>query len=91
MNLKKTVFAAATVMALSFTGAALAQSGDRSAEDQAKAFAALCDTNKDGMVSKDEFMKVIEKHWMKHDKDNKGMIPVKSAEMLFKDLMVTRY
>ncbi|MEO7385420.1 MAG: hypothetical protein ABIX37_00640 [Gammaproteobacteria bacterium] len=40
------------------------------------------DTNKDGMVSKVEYMKHHEQMWMKMKKNDKGMVELKSMDMM---------
>ncbi|MEO8223586.1 MAG: hypothetical protein ABI661_02190 [Gammaproteobacteria bacterium] len=46
------------------------------------------DTNKDGMVSKDEYMKHHEQMWMKMKKNGKGMVELKSMDMMKDDKMM---
>jgi len=43
------------------------------------------DTNNDGMISKQEFMKAMEEKWNQMDKQKKGMVPLDQAarNMLF--------
>ena len=50
-------------------------------------FQAMCDTNKDGMVSKAEAMKMIEKMFDKHDTQKKGMLDKAQLEKFLKELM----
>ena len=50
-------------------------------------FQAMCDTNKDGMVSKAEAMKAIEKMFDKHDTKKKGMLDKAQLERFLKELM----
>ena len=50
-------------------------------------FQAMCDTNKDGMVSKAEAMKMIEKMFDKHDTQKKGMLDKAQLERFLKELM----
>ena len=40
------------------------------------------DTNGDGMISKDEFMKAHEAMWDKMKKNSKGMVDMKDMEMM---------
>jgi hypothetical protein len=40
------------------------------------------DTNHDGMVSKQEFMKAMEDKWNMMDKDKKGMVSVEQAAQM---------
>ena len=46
-----------------------------------------CDTDKDGMVSKQEFMKHMEKMFDKMDNKKMGKLDTKQVEMLLADLM----
>jgi len=41
------------------------------------------DTNHDGMVSKEEFMKAMEQRWSDMDKEKKGMLTINQASGLF--------
>ena len=50
-------------------------------------FQAMCDTNKDGMVSKAEAMKMVEKMFDKHDTQKKGMLDKAQLERFLKELM----
>ena len=50
-------------------------------------FQQMCDTNKDGMVSKAEAMKMIEKMFDKHDTGRKGMLDKAQLEKFLKELM----
>ena len=50
-------------------------------------FQAMSDTNKDGMVSKAEAMKMIEKMFDKHDTQKKGMLDKAQLERFLKELM----
>ena len=45
------------------------------------------DTNKDGMVSKDEYMKYHEAMWMKMKKGKDGMVDMKDVGMMHGDAM----
>lgn len=51
------------------------------------AFVKMCDADKDGMVSKAEFMKMMEKMYDKHDAKKMGKLDKKQAEALLKELM----
>jgi hypothetical protein len=51
------------------------------------AFVKMCDADKDGMVSKAEFMKMMEKMYDKQDAKKTGKIDKKQAEALLKELM----
>ena len=50
-------------------------------------FVKMCDTDKDGMVSKAEAMKMIEKMFDKHDTGKKGMLDKAQLEKFLKELM----
>jgi len=50
-------------------------------------FQQMCDTNKDGMVSKAEAMKMIEKMFDKHDTGKKGMLDKAQLDRFLKELM----
>ena len=50
-------------------------------------FQAMCDSNKDGMVSKAEAMKMVEKMFDKHDTQKKGMLDKAQLERFLKELM----
>jgi hypothetical protein len=55
---------------------------------KAMEMAKKADTNHDGMVSQQEWMKMAEERWKMMDKDNKGMVPISVAakNMLFMDV-----
>ena len=50
-------------------------------------FVTMCDTDKDGMVSKAEMMKMMEKMFDKHDTKKMGKLDKKQAEAFLKELM----
>jgi len=50
-------------------------------------FITNCDANKDGMVSKDEMMKMVEKAFEKADSKKTGKLDKKQAEIFLKQLM----
>ena len=81
-NLRKTVALAA--LSLAVTAAPVALAGD---DINVNHFQAMCDTNKDGMVSKAEAMKMIEKMFDKHDAGKKGMLDKAQLERFLKELM----
>ncbi len=56
-------------------------------EVNADKFAAMCDTDKDGMVSKAEVMKMVEKMYDKHDTKKMGKLDKKQAEAFLRELM----
>lgn len=47
----------------------------------------MCDTNNDGMVSKEEFVKNAEKLWAKMDTKEVGKMDSKQFELFLKELM----
>lgn len=81
-NLRNAVALAA--LSLAVTGAPTALAGD---DINVNHFQAMCDTNKDGMVSKAEAMKMIEKMFDKHDTGKKGMLDKAQLERFLKELM----
>ena len=50
-------------------------------------FVKMCDADKDGMVSKDEMMKMVEKVWAKADTKKAGKIDKAQVEWFLKELM----
>ena len=50
-------------------------------------FVKMCDTDKDGMVSKAEAMKMVEKMWDKQDTKKMGKLDKKQVEAFLKELM----
>jgi hypothetical protein len=75
--------------ALAIAGvAALAAGLPAYADDpmNADAFVKMCDADKDGMVSKAEMMKMMEKMFDKHDKKKEGKLDKKQAEAFLKEL-----
>jgi hypothetical protein len=50
-------------------------------------FVTTCDADKDGMVSKAEVMKQVEKMFDKHDKAKSGKLDKKQVEFFLKELM----
>ena len=79
----KTVFAA-TAMAAALVAAPLVHAGEDLKPD---AFVKMCDADKDGMVSKAEAMKMIEKMFDKHDTKNMGRLDKKQVEFFLMELM----
>ena len=51
------------------------------------AFVKMCDTNKDGMLSKQEIMKHVEKTFDKVDQQKKGELDRKQLEAFLRELM----
>ena len=50
-------------------------------------FVKMCDTDKDGMVSKAEVMKMVEKMFDKQDKKKMGKLDKKQVEFFLQELM----
>jgi Ca2+-binding EF-hand superfamily protein len=50
-------------------------------------FVKMCDTDKDGMVSKAEAMKMVEKMFDKHDTKKMGKLDKKQVEAFLAELM----
>lgn len=50
-------------------------------------FVKMCDADKDGMVSKAEMMKMVEKVWEKADKKKAGKLDKAQVEFFLKELM----
>ena len=82
MNLKKT--AMLVVMGMSALAAPIAFGADgdgmQSFQREVKTMA-----NKDGMVSKKDFMAMMEKKWNAMDKGNKGMLSTADVMRIFSD------
>ena len=53
----------------------------------ANKFVKMCDENKDGMVSKEEFMKHVDKLWAKMDAKKAEKMDTKQFEAFLKELM----
>lgn len=69
-------------------GAMLAAPAAFAREDMdANAFVKMCDVNKDGMVSKEEAMKMVEKMFDKADTKKQGKLDKKQVESFLKSLM----
>ena len=75
---------ALAAMATAFCAVPLAHAGDDINPD---AFVKMCDTDKDGMVSKAEVMKMVEKMYDKHDSKKMGKLDKKQVEAFLKELM----
>jgi Ca2+-binding EF-hand superfamily protein len=85
MQSRKLTTAITTVLALGLVSVAgIARADD--AKDYDK-FVQMCDSNKDGMVSKEEFMKIVEKKWSKMDTKKVGKMDSKQFEQFLKELM----
>jgi len=78
------------VAALSFATAGLLCAAAPTFADErmdAEKFVKMCDTNKDGMVSKEEFMKHVDKLWAKMDAKKAEKMDSKQFEAFLKELM----
>jgi hypothetical protein len=75
---------ALAALSATLTAAPVALAGD---DINVNHFQAMCDTNKDGMVTKAEAMKMIEKMFDKHDTGRKGMLDKAQLERFLKELM----
>jgi hypothetical protein len=67
--------------------AAPAFASRESADLKPDAFYMMCDADKDGMVSKAELMKAVEKAFDKQDKKKAGKLDKKQTEAFLKELM----
>jgi hypothetical protein len=74
--------AVSTGLALT-SGAGFAQDA-KTVQGLESRFAELCDTNKDGMVSKEEMMKRVEMAWKAADPQNKGVLDKAATEKFLK-------
>ncbi len=75
---------AAAAMAAAVCAVPLAQAGEDINPD---AFVKMCDSDKDGMVSKAEVMKAVEKMFDKADTKKMGKLDKKQVEVFLKELM----
>jgi hypothetical protein len=82
MKMTKTLIASAA-LAAALAGAPLAHAGE---DVNPNAFVKMCDTDKDGMVSKAEAMKMIEKMFDKRDTKKMGKLDKKQVELFLTDL-----
>ena len=78
--------AAGSIVALSLAGVAMPTMADNMHADK---FVKMCDTDKDGMVSKEEMMKHVEKMWAKMDAKKTGKMDTKQTDAFLKELMKT--
>jgi Ca2+-binding EF-hand superfamily protein len=77
------MLAAAALASLAFA-VPTAYAGD---DINATAFVKMCDADKDGMVSKAEVMKIVEKMFDKADTKKMGKLDKKQVETFLKSLM----
>lgn len=77
------------VLALIAMSTAIAAAPAYAAEEALNAdkFVTMCDADKDGMVSKAEMMKMVEKMFDKHDTKKQGKLDKQQAEAFLKELM----
>lgn len=78
------------IAALSFAAAAILTAAAPASADErmdANKFVKMCDENKDGMVSKEEFMKHVDKLWTKMDAKKADKMDAKQLEAFLKELM----
>lgn len=74
------------VLGMAFAQSALADNHGKAAKGQAAEMMKKMDTNKDGMVSKDEFMKMMSEKFDKMDSKKMGKMDAQQLEKLFTDL-----
>ena len=84
-NLTKALGIAALSLAVTSTPALAQQSKGETMD--ADHFVKMCDTDKDGMVSKAEMMKMVEKAWAKADSKKAGKIDKASVDAFLRELM----
>jgi arginine deiminase len=76
------------ILAAAIIGTAFLVPAAHAREDMdADKFVKMCDTDKDGMVSKAEMMKMVEKVWAKADTKKMGKIDKAQVEFFLKELM----
>ena len=80
-----------TVLALAVTAGGFALTPAIAAAEREDvnydAFVKMCDTDKDGMVSKAEVMKQVEKMFDKADQSKSGKLDRKQVEIFLRELM----
>ena len=76
-------------VALIATSAMIAAAPAYAAEEalNANLFVKMCDANKDGMVSKAEVMKMVEKAFDKQDTKKQGKLDKQQVDAFLKELM----
>ena len=85
-SLMKSLAIAGFSVAMAAAPAAFAQQSKGETMD-ADHFVKMCDTDKDGMVSKAEMMKMVEKAWAKADSKKAGKIDKAAVDAFLKELM----
>lgn len=83
MMIKYKFFMAATLAGLALASGPVLADGST---DMGQ-FVKMCDTDKDGKVSKEEFMKHVEKMWAKMDTKKTNKMDAKQFEAFLKALM----
>ena len=78
------VLATAAMAAAIFAAPAVQAAGETMDADH---FVKMCDTDKDGMLSKAEVMKMVEKMFDKQDKKKMGKLDKKQVEIFLQELM----
>ena len=79
-------FAAAAVATIFAVPTAFAQATQAREDMDYDKFVKMCDTDKDGMVSKAEVMKMVEKMFDKQDTKKMGKLDKKQVEFFLKEL-----
>ncbi|UVW30061.1 hypothetical protein [Massilia sp. H6] len=82
-------FLVLAVAVLTASGASMAAHHEKS--DMAMDKMKMMDTNGDGMISKDEFMKAHETMYMQMKKNAAGMVDVKEMHMMMKKKMDNKH
>jgi hypothetical protein len=85
IQFSKAVLAATAASLLLATQVARADDPTELYEKRAAKWAEMCDNNKDGMVSKAEMMKMVEKAWAKADPKATGRLDKKQVMMFLKE------
>jgi Ca2+-binding EF-hand superfamily protein len=76
------------ILAAAILGTAFLVPSAHAREDMdADKFVKMCDADKDGMVSKAEVMKQVEKMFDKHDKKKSGKLDKTQVEFFLQELM----
>ena len=82
------MFVSRKILAAAILGAAFLVPTAHAREDMdADRFVKMCDADKDGMVSKAEVMKQVEKMFDKHDKKKTGKLDRSQVELFLIELM----
>ena len=84
MRLLPKMLAVAAMAAAVYSAPLVYAAGDDLNSD---AFVKMCGPDKDGMISKAEVMKMVEKMYDKHDTKKMGKLDKKQVEAFLKELM----